>query len=119
LWSLLVCEGGLFIKVVPFLEVVFTSKTLKDFGYLGYPYELGLFEGWVVNVVALGLTHITIASVTIFLHRHQAHRALDFLGRRFVHAVAKWRGDVGKADGAVSATERPECLESTVRKFLE
>jgi len=25
----------------------------------------------------LGLTHITIASVTIFLHRHQAHRALD------------------------------------------
>jgi hypothetical protein len=26
---------------------------------------------------------------------------------------------LGKADGAVSATERPECLESTVRKFLE
>jgi stearoyl-CoA desaturase (delta-9 desaturase) len=28
-------------------------------------------------VAALVLTHITIASVTIFLHRHQAHRALD------------------------------------------
>ncbi len=28
-------------------------------------------------MVALVLTHITIASVTIFLHRHQAHRALD------------------------------------------
>lgn len=28
-------------------------------------------------VVTLVLTHITIASVTIFLHRHQAHRALD------------------------------------------
>ena len=28
-------------------------------------------------LVALGLTHITIAAVTIFLHRHQAHRALD------------------------------------------
>src|SRR5579871_2117052 len=32
---------------------------------------------WGVALVALGLTHITIASVTIFLHRHQAHRALD------------------------------------------
>ena len=28
-------------------------------------------------VVTLGLTHITIASVTIFLHRAQAHRAVD------------------------------------------
>ena len=26
--------------------------------------------------VALSLTHVTIASVTIFLHRHQAHNAL-------------------------------------------
>lgn len=32
---------------------------------------------WECVLVALGLTHITIASVTIFLHRHQAHRALD------------------------------------------
>jgi stearoyl-CoA desaturase (Delta-9 desaturase) len=32
---------------------------------------------WGLVLVALGLTHITIASVTIFLHRHQAHRALD------------------------------------------
>ncbi len=32
---------------------------------------------WGYIVVALLLTHITIASVTIFLHRHQAHRALD------------------------------------------
>lgn len=32
---------------------------------------------WGYVLVALGLTHITIASVTIFLHRHQAHRALD------------------------------------------
>ncbi len=32
---------------------------------------------WGYIVVALILTHITIASVTIFLHRHQAHRALD------------------------------------------
>ena len=32
---------------------------------------------WGYLVVTLILTHITIASVTIFLHRHQAHRALD------------------------------------------
>ena len=31
---------------------------------------------WGYFWVALGLTHVTIASVTIFLHRHQAHRAL-------------------------------------------
>jgi stearoyl-CoA desaturase (delta-9 desaturase) len=42
-----------------------------------------LFDGlldlpwWGLVVVALVLTHITIASVTIYLHRHQAHRALD------------------------------------------
>ena len=33
--------------------------------------------GWQILFVILGLTHVTIASVTIFLHRHQAHRALD------------------------------------------
>lgn len=32
---------------------------------------------WGYIVVTLILTHITIASITIFLHRHQAHRALD------------------------------------------
>jgi len=32
---------------------------------------------WGYIVVALVLTHITIASVTIFLHRHQTHRAID------------------------------------------
>ena len=32
---------------------------------------------WAYVVVTLAMTHVTIASVTIFLHRHQAHRALD------------------------------------------
>jgi stearoyl-CoA desaturase (Delta-9 desaturase) len=32
---------------------------------------------WGYIVVALVFTHITIAAVTIYLHRHQAHRALD------------------------------------------
>jgi len=37
---------------------------------------------WQVVLFALALTHITMISVTIYLHRHQAHRALD------VHPVA-------------------------------
>jgi stearoyl-CoA desaturase (delta-9 desaturase) len=42
-----------------------------------------LFSGWLdlpwwgLVLVALGFTHITIAAVTIYLHRCQAHRALD------------------------------------------
>ena len=36
---------------------------------------------WQVLLVTLVMTHITIASVTIFLHRAQSHRALD------LHAV--------------------------------
>jgi stearoyl-CoA desaturase (delta-9 desaturase) len=32
---------------------------------------------WGYIIVALIFTHITIAAVTIYLHRHQAHRALD------------------------------------------
>ncbi|MHB1214368.1 MAG: DesA family fatty acid desaturase [Thiobacillus sp.] len=41
--------------------------------------QLGLLNlpWWGYVVVALGLTHVTIAAVTIFLHRSQAHRAVD------------------------------------------
>ncbi|MDB5814977.1 MAG: fatty acid desaturase [Rhodocyclales bacterium] len=39
-------------------------------GFLDLPW-------WGYVLCALALTHVTIASVTIFLHRHQAHRALD------------------------------------------
>jgi len=34
-------------------------------------------SGWQTFFYTLIVTHITIASVTIFLHRHQAHRALE------------------------------------------
>jgi len=39
----------------------------------------GVFDlpWWGYVLVALGLTHVTIAAVTIFLHRCQAHRALE------------------------------------------
>ena len=32
---------------------------------------------WQIVLFALALTHVTMISVTVFLHRHQAHRALD------------------------------------------
>lgn len=44
---------------------------------------MSLFDGifdlpwWGVVAVILVFTHVTIAAVTIFLHRHQAHRAID------------------------------------------
>lgn len=34
-------------------------------------------SAWEVVIYTLIVTHITIASVTIYLHRHQAHRALE------------------------------------------
>jgi stearoyl-CoA desaturase (delta-9 desaturase) len=39
----------------------------------------GVFDlpWWGYVIVALVLTHITIVAVTVFLHRHQTHRALD------------------------------------------
>ncbi len=39
----------------------------------------GIFDlpWWAYTLIALALTRITIIAVTIFLHRHQTHRALD------------------------------------------
>jgi stearoyl-CoA desaturase (Delta-9 desaturase) len=39
----------------------------------------GVFDlpWWGHVVVALALTHVTIVAVTVFLHRHQSHRALE------------------------------------------
>jgi stearoyl-CoA desaturase (delta-9 desaturase) len=34
-------------------------------------------NGWQMVLFTLVVTHITMISVTVFLHRHQAHRALD------------------------------------------
>ena len=44
---------------------------------------------WGYIAVALGFTHITIAAVTIYLHRCQAHRALD-LHRSVSHFFRFW-----------------------------
>ena len=63
LWTLLVFEGGFFRKIIPALEVLFTKKTLHDFGWVGYPFELGIFEGFIANTVAFLLTIVLIIGV--------------------------------------------------------
>jgi stearoyl-CoA desaturase (delta-9 desaturase) len=46
-------------------------------------------SGWGVLAAALLMTHITIVSVTVYLHRHQAHRALD-LHPTLAHFFRLW-----------------------------
>ena len=46
-------------------------------------------SGWQMVAYTLVMTHITIAAVTIYLHRHQAHRALD-LGSVPSHFFRFW-----------------------------
>src|ERR1700712_3063109 len=48
-------------------------NVLVDF----FAYGLLHATWWEMLIVTLVFTHITIAAVTIYLHRHQAHRALD------------------------------------------
>ena len=48
----------------------FTDLPVWASGLIGLPW-------WGYVLVALGMTHVTIAAVTIYLHRHSAHRALD------------------------------------------
>lgn len=43
----------------------------------GWANGLVVLPWWGYILVALLMTHITIAAVTIYLHRHSAHRALD------------------------------------------
>ena len=52
----------------------------------------GAFDAawWQVLLFTLAVTHVTIAAVTIFLHRAQAHRALE-LGAVPSHFFRFWR----------------------------
>ncbi len=67
---------------------------------------------WEDVIVALVMTHITIASVTIFLHRHQAHRALD-LAPAISHFFRFWlwmtTGMVTKEWAAVHRKHHAKC----------
>jgi stearoyl-CoA desaturase (delta-9 desaturase) len=55
-----------------FSSAVYSNKGCKfmTLGLIDLPW-------WGYVLVVLGLTHITIAGITIYLHRHQAHRSLD------------------------------------------
>ena len=73
------------------------------------------FSGWQVFFVIMGLTHITIASVTIFLHRHQAHRALD-LHPAVSHFFRFWlwmtTGQVTKEWAAIHRKHHAKCEQA-------
>jgi stearoyl-CoA desaturase (Delta-9 desaturase) len=82
---------------------------------------------WQIVLYALVTTHITIASVTIYLHRHQAHRALD-LGPIPSHFFRFWlwlsTGQVTKAWAAIhrkhhAKCETPEDPHSPVTRGIE
>ena len=67
---------------------------------------------WAYVVVTLAMTHVTIASVTIFLHRHQAHRALDLHALpAFLFRVWLWltTGMVTKEWAAIHRKHHAKC----------
>jgi stearoyl-CoA desaturase (delta-9 desaturase) len=53
-----------------FSNTLYAVLSFLDTGLLG-------LSGWELVLYTLVVTHITIAGVTIYLHRHQAHRALE------------------------------------------
>ena len=77
----------------------------------------GLFDlaWWQMVLITLGLTHITIASVTIFLHRHQARRALD-LHASPSHFFRFWlwltTGQVTKEWAAIHRKHHAKCEQA-------
>jgi len=58
---------------------------------------------WEVLIFTLVMTHITIVSVTIFLHRSQAHRGLD-LHPAVMHFFRFW---LWMTTGMVTQAPRP------------
>lgn len=70
------------------------------------------FSVWGYIAAALIMTHITIAAVTIYLHRHQAHRALD-LHPIVSHFFRFWlwlsTGMVTKAWAAIHRKHHAKC----------
>src|SRR4026207_1215648 len=67
---------------------------------------------WGCVLVALGLTHVTIAAVTIYLHRNQAHRALD-LHPAIAHFFRFWlwltTGMITKEWAAIHRKHHAKC----------
>lgn len=74
--KVLAVSGDFFVEIPPYMTFLFDSPVVSgvvDFlanGVLNLAW-------WQILLIGLVLTHITIAGVTIYLHRHSAHRALD------------------------------------------
>ena len=87
------------------------------FDALLYWLDHGLLSltGWQLLIVTLVMTHITIASVTIYLHRHSAHRALD-LHPIAAHFFRFWlwltTGQVTKQWTAVHRKHHAKCEQA-------
>lgn len=62
--------------------MVLPGQTVLNAALEWLAYGVWDLSGWQMLLFTLGVTHITMISVTVFLHRHQAHRALD------LHAIA-------------------------------
>ena len=70
---------------------------------------------WQIVLFTLALTHITMISVTVFLHRHQAHRALD-LHPAVAHFFRLWlwltTGQVTKEWAAIHRKHHAKCVQA-------
>ena len=72
-------------------------------------------QWWQIVLFALALTHITMISVTVYLHRHQAHRALD-LHPLASHFFRFWlwltTGQVTKEWAAIHRKHHAKCEQA-------
>ena len=62
------------------LALIIINSLLKDFLIMLLDWlanGVWNLSGWQIVLFTLAMTHVTMISVTVFLHRHQAHRALD------------------------------------------
>jgi stearoyl-CoA desaturase (delta-9 desaturase) len=70
---------------------------------------------WQLVLFTLAVTHVTMVSVTVFLHRHQAHRALD-LHPLPAHFFRLWlwltTGQVTKEWAAVHRKHHAKCEQA-------
>ena len=98
---------------VPDSAVPDSSLLSSAFDWLAYgSWDLAW---WQIVLFTLLLTHITMISVTVFLHRHQAHRALD-LHPIASHFFRLWlwltTGQVTKEWAAIHRKHHAKCEQA-------
>jgi hypothetical protein len=59
LWTLLVYEGGLPLKLRDLAQIFFSGRKLSDFGWQGWE-DPGDFRGWLGNVCALLIAGLAV-----------------------------------------------------------